>query len=146
EQKLEELVWPVVKQKLHRFKKPHLFRIEKQCECCGGGKQGRQHCWRCGGLSKKPERKDDYAALGCDLTQYKVAELRAMLPACGTCNGTGKVEVWKDFNPESSEQLADVIYRGLGIKARKYKGQETTRKERLEAIKNPPELVKQVIK
>jgi uracil-DNA glycosylase family 4 len=156
ETKLGEMVQPIIREKIHRFQKPHLFRVDRRCDCCGGGTTQRAHCATCAGLSEVPKRKPDYAPLCPDgvctiagedreFKRTKVSELKELMPQCRTCGGTGKVEHWLPFNPESTSQLADVLYRGAGIRARKFKGKETVRVDRLQAMDNPPPLVTQVI-
>jgi DNA polymerase-1 len=93
-----------------------------------------QHCWRCGGLEKKPEKKGDYAGLCAGECKLKVAELKALLPVCKVCAGSGKVDKDLEFNPDSPDQVADVLYRGAGLPARRYKGEETVRVDQLEGL------------
>lgn len=137
---------PVIQARVERFKKPHLFRVEKQCECCGGGKATREHCWRCGGLSAKPTKKSDYVALGSSEKKHTIASLKAELPLCRACDGRGKTLYWLPFNPASNAAVADVLYRGLGIPPRKYKGQETVAAAQLEPLQNRHPLVKALVK
>jgi hypothetical protein len=85
EEECRTLARPVIEARLDRFLKPGLFRVQKQCTCCGGGKASCKHCWRCGGLPAKPEKKADYYAgngMGHEHGKVSVARLREMLPAC----------------------------------------------------------------
>lgn len=146
--RLQQDVAPIVQAKIGKFTKPHLFRVLRSCECCGGGKKSREHCWRCGKLETKPKAKGDYSNAEIDgvasycspqgpcvpLAKNKVANLQALLPTCKTCAGSGKVEKNLPFNPDSPDQVADVLYRGAGIRARKYKGVETIRVGQIEPL------------
>lgn len=87
------------------------FRKMKKCPCCGGGKVAAQHCWRCGGLPKKPEKKADYAPggeLGINKHQ-KVAALKAALPPCVQCSAAGKIKTYF-FNPYSESQMKKLLF------------------------------------
>lgn len=139
--KLEALVRPIVTKRIGKFLKPHLFRQERSCECCGGGKLARTHCWKCGGLPVKPTKKADYISLGSG----KVADLRNRLPECRSCSGSGKVTIELEFNSDSSDQLADVIYRGLGIRPRKFKGVETVKAAQLDPIKDQHPVIEKIV-
>ena len=66
---------------------------------------------------------------------------KELLQPCEQCKGRGYNENWAPFNPGSDDQLKDVLYKGLGIYPRRYKGKVTVRYERLENIKNPPPLL-----
>jgi uracil-DNA glycosylase family 4 len=97
---------------------------KNRCWCCGGGKVVAKHCWNCGGLAEKPTKKADYyplvqtegvhyitdvplSELETDEQRFKrmkVVELKALLPECTWCRGTGKI-VWYDFNPFSGPQM-----------------------------------------
>jgi DNA polymerase I-like protein with 3'-5' exonuclease and polymerase domains len=159
---------PVIKSRLASFHKPHLFYVEKQCECCNGGKLSRAHCWRCGGLPKKPEKKADYIITGVnDLVVYTsedfastvavieanpkpgkpstVAQLRELLPPCSVCQATGKIGHWLPFSSGSSDAVSDVLYRGLRIPPRKYKGKETIAAAQLEPIQGRHPLVRAIV-
>lgn len=144
---LTEMVKPIIDAKLSRFKKPHLFEVKRKCPCCGGGKLQAQHCWRCGGLPKQPKRRDDYFAFENGELHKKqtVKNLRLSLPLCRTCGGHGKVPKRLPFNPDSADQLADVLYRGLGIPPRRYKQSETVRVGQLEPLALQYPLVAQVV-
>jgi len=168
---LREVVKPIIAARWQTFKKPHLFYIEKRCECCVGGKVSRQHCWRCSGLAEKPKVKADYIGAtiegygcrgqcGCtncehdlkpriitedNISEFLLPQIRAALPQCKTCKGTGKIGHWLPFNPESTEQVADVIYRGLGIRPRTYMNKETVRTDRLGQLVNKHPLIKQYV-
>lgn len=137
---------PVIRTRWQGFEKPHLFRRMRQCECCGGGKVTALHCWRCDGLPVKPKKKADYLrCCGASDMPSTVAELRAALPPCSVCQASGKVLQWLPFNPDSPDQVADVLYRGLRIPARKYKGKETTAAAQLKPLADRHPLVAAVV-
>ena len=164
---LQQMVEPIVAEKIGKFEKPHLFRVMRSCECCGGGSKSRVNCWRCGGLVKKPEKKEDYAnrwsgttakekatAFYCSgdnsescvpLAGTKVSTLRESLPSCRVCGGHGKVEKSLPFNPDSPDQVADVLYRGAGVRARKYKGVESVRVGQLEPLVGEHPLIQPIV-
>jgi DNA polymerase I-like protein with 3'-5' exonuclease and polymerase domains len=160
EEKLQELAQPIIVGKIARFKKPSLFRQQRKCKCCGGGKASRDHCWRCGGLKQKPKKKVDFVNTRLDdgtraylapsgkmywLPAHKTSELKAKLPACNACLGNGKVYEWLEFNPGSSDQVGDVVYRGLGITPRRYKGKETTNAAALSKIADKHPLIAELV-
>jgi uracil-DNA glycosylase len=155
---------PIAREKIDRFRKPHLFRVRRKCLCCGGGSVSREHCWRCGGLKQKPKRKEDYTLLAAVLGKgvakaidfdgskqreflktHKVSELRDMLPRCAYCGPDGKRARWLPIKPASEFQIADLLYRGLRLEPRKYKGKETVRRDQLESLRHRHPLVEQVI-
>jgi DNA polymerase I-like protein with 3'-5' exonuclease and polymerase domains len=68
-----------------------------------------------------------------------------MLADCKQCEGSGKIEHSLPFNPESSDQVADVLYRGLGIKPRRFKGKESVKASLLDAISDKHPLVPRII-
>lgn len=130
---------PIIRSRIHSFQKPHLFREDRQCTCCGGGKQSKLHCWRCGGLPKKPECKADYQPVpGMPST---VAKLKDALPPCSVCQASGKVERWNRFNPGSNDHVADVLYRGLRISPRKNKGVETVAADKIKPLASKHPLI-----
>jgi uracil-DNA glycosylase family 4 len=134
---LQLLVSPIVDANLSKFEKPHLFEIERKCPCCGGGALQREHCWTCsGGIGEGPNGKFDYHfnGLPCQLDKCTLKAHRSALSACAVCQGSGKVKRRVEFNPDSPDQVADVLYRGLKIRARKYKGKETIRVGQLEEL------------
>lgn len=140
-EKLGEMVQPVIVKNLHKFEKPHLFKGRVKCPCCGGGTKQRLHCIGC-------------SSYGVDnLTIKEIAKLQGLtqkatwewLGICRTCGGFGKVDQWLEFNSDSSDQLADIIYRGLGIKARKFKGKETIKAASLDPIKDKHPIIGQII-
>jgi uracil-DNA glycosylase family 4 len=91
-----------------------LFGKRSRCPCC----QGRgAHCWRCGGLPKRPERKADYAGL----PGRTIAELRAALPECRECRGAGTKTVIT-FNPFSPQQLYRLLCQHLGAPTSRWQG------------------------
>lgn len=106
------------------------FEVWKQCTCCGGGSVSREHCWRCGGLPDKPKKKADYVELMDargkkakreQLKQYKVGELKEMLPSCSACEGEGKI-MHHSFNPFSAPQMIDLLYGTIGAPGSYYRG------------------------
>lgn len=146
EAKLEEDVQTVVRARIKRFKKPHLFLKMRNCPCCGGGTKQRQRCWSCassGGFAflEKPTARQARA------WGYKsLKELISNFPACQTCAGSGKTEEWQPFNSDSDDQVGDLIYRGLGIAARRYKGKETVRVKQLSLISDKHPLIDEIVK
>lgn len=139
-QRLEGKAWPFVEEALEeqRLRSPHLFRVEKQCPCCGGGKVARAECHRCLGFAEKP-KKPQLVALaeerGLEVEGKKVAELRQeLLTPCTRCGGQGKVQEDKGINLDSDQQVGDLLYRALRIPARTYQGSETVRFEQLERL------------
>ena len=143
------LAQPIIRARLSAFKKPGLFYVEKQCKCCGGGTKTRAHCWRCFGLTSKPTCKAEYfnrpGGVDDQHRTLPVAQLQQMFPVCKECNGTGKVGEWQPFNPGSGDQVSDVLYRGLRIPPRKYKGKETTKADQLKPIQDRHPLVRAVV-
>lgn len=144
-ERIRESVLPIVDAKLGKFLKPKLFEISIKCPHCGGGKLQAKHCWRCGGLSEKPKKKADYCKLNPTNAKLSAGELKGLLPECSVCAGSGKVRKRLEFNPDSSDQVADVLYRGLGIRPRKYKGVETTRVGLLEPLAGDYPLVQTLV-
>lgn len=140
---------PVVRSRISRFRKPHLFRKRARCSCCGGGRALAAHCWRCADLGhdrpKKPALVAHWARVGGVDPKAKVAELLAMLPECDACDGAGKQEHWLPINTDSSDQLADLLYRGLSLPARSYKGRETVRAKQLAALRDRHPLVPRIV-
>lgn len=155
EEKCQALANPIIAAKIEKFQKPGLFRKPRKCTCCGGGKVARAHCWKCGHLPKKPGKKSDYingpagafnpgGQAWYSVKDHKVAELKAKLPKCTAC-ADGKLTEWLAFNPSSNDQVADVIYRGLGITPRSYKGKETVKAEQLAKIAGKHPLIAAVV-
>jgi uracil-DNA glycosylase len=144
--KLSKMVAPIVKAEIKRFKKPHLFQVPRKCNCCGGGVKQRQHCFVCSGMYIEPNEsyKDTIKRIAKELdwTQKQVAENAKY---CFTCGGTGKVIKSLPFNPDSPDQVADVIYRGLHIRPRKYKGVETIKAAQLDAIRDKHPIINSVV-
>ena len=106
------------------------FELWRRCECCGGGSQAREHCWRCGGLPSKPTKKQEYVHLMDatskkekkeQLKQYTVQELKEMLPPCSSCAGVGKT-MTHEFNPFSTQQLITLLYGPIGAPTSYFKG------------------------
>lgn len=128
---------PVVRAELPRFEKPHLFKERKQCQCCGGGERKRAQCWSCAGFSEAP-RKSELAALaqarGLPVEGLLKGELaEALLQPCRPCGGEGVVERWLDWKWDGPA-TNDVLYRGFGIRPRRYKGSETRRADQLAPV------------
>jgi len=141
ESKLANMVEPVIEKEIKRFKKPHLFRKLVKCTCCGGGKTQREHCRVCSlGPTIEPTKAE---ALGRGFKTIKA--LKEAFVACDTCNATGKVVKKLEFNSDSSDQLADVVYRGLHIRPRKYKQSETVRAAQLEPLAEKHPIVAQIV-
>lgn len=141
ETELTSLVDPVVEKSIDRFHKPHLFRVERQCECCGGGTTQRVACMLCTlGETIDPSPAEAKAR------GFKSAKaFKASFDRCRTCLATGKVEKKLDFNSDSPDQLADVIYRGLHIRPRKFKGVETVKAAQLDPIKEKHPIIAKVV-
>lgn len=137
---LQKMVEPVVEAKLARFEKPHLFRVMRKCECCGGGKTQREHCNKCGPHLFEPKKEDAIKFGFKTLKAWK-----ASWPQCRTCGGTGKVVKKLEFNSDSPEQIADVLYRGLNIKARRFKGNETVKAAQLDPIKDRHPIIAKIV-
>lgn len=133
---------PVVRARLGSFEKKHLFFVRKQCECCNGGKLSKEHCWRCGGLAAKPTKKADY---GFAAKGETVTVLRNRFPSCATCSSTGKTDCWLPIDIESPQAVADILYRGLRIRPRRYKGSETVRADAIEPLAEKYPLVAKYI-
>ena len=110
----------------------HDFYALKKCQCCGGGKTQAQHCWRCGNLPIRPNKRPDWpegyvdtvrAAFG--VPKPTVGDLRAFLKPCAMCEGTGKIRTY-DFNPYSEAQLKRFLYDHVGVPKHEWKGKVTT--------------------
>jgi len=104
------------------------FRKVRKCPCCGGGKVAAKHCWRCGGLPKKPERLSDYpeaeivAPRGTSARlRPTLKSLRDALPECRECSGSGKIKTYF-FNPLAPEQLKSLLYNTIGVPKSTWKG------------------------
>lgn len=139
---LNELVKPVVDARLSKFKKPHLFEEQRRCNHCGGGALQSKHCWRCAGLPEKPVTKEGYGWIRDIAKKDTLKSMKEALPECTICRGTGKITVRLPFNPNSPDQLSDVLYRGLGLKVRRFKGEETVRIDQLEPLAGEPFVAK----
>lgn len=141
---LAVMVQPIVDKHLDKFEKPHLFVVDRKCECCGGGKSQRLHCDACNTGHPEREYKENVRLIAKlnGITQKAVV---ASWVACVTCNATGKVAKRLPFNSDSPDQLADIIYRGLKIRPRKYKGKETIKAAQLDPIKDKSPVVAKII-
>lgn len=141
---LQQMVEPVIAAKIAKFEKPHLFRVERKCDCCGGGSTQREHClfcwWQGEGCPDKITKE-----IAIDAGYKTIKAFKAALPQCVYCKGTGKTTKSLEFNSDSPDQLADVIYRGLGVKARKYKGVETTKAAQLDPIKDKHPIIAKIV-
>ncbi|HJW28728.1 MAG TPA: DNA polymerase, partial [Saprospiraceae bacterium] len=141
---LSEMVEPIVDKKLHRFQKPHLFRVDRKCDCCGGGKNQRQHCATC--YTGHPERSyKENVRIVAELNDMTQKAVIASWGPCAICHGSGKIVKNLPFNSDSPDQLADIVYRGLGIRPRKFKGKETIKAAQLEPLKDKYEVVAKII-
>lgn len=147
---LQKLVEPIVEKKLASFEKPHLFRVMRKCDCCGGGKTQRIHCERCA----LEGRTVCWVAETQSVDLKKTAEyhgfktiktFKLSWPECVTCRGSGKVVKKLEFNSDSPEQIADVVFRGLGVRARKFKGKETTKAAQLDPIKDKHPIIAKIV-
>jgi DNA polymerase I-like protein with 3'-5' exonuclease and polymerase domains len=147
ETEFKRLAKPVVESRLHAFEKPHLFRKQRSCACCGGGSLQCEACWQCGGLPSKPERKSDYAPLmtGFD-NKWTVAQAKARLPRCETCAGSGKITIDLPIMYSSKDQMRDVLYKGLGVRPRKFKGKVTVKMTQLEPLEDEHVLIAAYLK
>lgn len=141
---LQIMVAPIIDRKINKFEKPHLFQVERKCDCCGGGKMQREHCYSC----YFAEHGDPPAVTKKTAIAYGFKTIKAFKAAwckCSTCNGSGRVIKRLEFNPDSPDQLADVLYRGLGIRPRRFKGNETTKAAQLDPIKDSHPIVAKVV-
>jgi uracil-DNA glycosylase family 4 len=141
---LETLVRPVIDSRLHKFEKPHLFRVKRKCRCCGGGKKQSQHCVACSPLVLP--HQDFITRENAIEHGFKTKKaLMESLKPCEVCSGLGKVDKDLPFNPDSPDQIADILYRGLGIRPRKFKGKETIKAAQLDGIKNEHPVIEAVV-
>lgn len=140
EANLEVALRPVIEAKLSKFEKPHLFQESRKCDCCGGGSKQARLCLTCSGL---PE--DVPLGAIAKSSGLKIAEVEALMLPCVTCATTGKVQRWLPFNSDSGDQVADVIYKGLGIPERRFKGKRTVRIKALEPIRDRHPLIADII-
>lgn len=144
---LEGMVEPIIKSSIKQFQKPHLFIVDRKCGCCGGGTLQRIHCGKC------HTRHCQITHCFWELDKSSVAmhglksakAFKQSWPVCEECKGTGKVAKRLPFNSDSPDQLADIIYRGLKIKPRKYKGNETVKAAQLDPIKDRSPVVAKII-
>jgi len=137
---LQQMVEPVIAKRVASFKKPHLFQVQRKCPCCGGGELQRNRCLACSGYAGKTVKQ---IAEELGYTQKAIRE--EFLFPCGTCEGSGKVTKNLEFNSESSDQIADVVYRGLRIVPRRYKGSETVKAAQLDPIKDRHPIIAQIV-
>lgn len=144
---LNELITPVVDREISRFKKPHLFRVDRKCDCCGGGTTQRSACYRCWiGWDEEPPIGQKPDVTMAKIQGFKTLKaFKAAFTPCRMCKGTGKVVKRLDFNPDSPDQLADVIYRGLHIRPRRFKGNETVKAAQLDPIKDKHPIIAKII-
>ncbi len=152
EKLVEEMAEPIILDRIDSFRKPHLFRGDKACTCCGGGSSQRKQCFQCSGLGDRPGKitKSSYAGLYSDGKKYTISQAKERMTLCTKCvanaKGRGRVEHWEPLNVGSTTQMSDVIYRGLGIRPRILMGKETLRYDRLEGIKDKHPFIVQYIK
>lgn len=138
---LGRLVEPIIEKRIKRFEKPHLFRIQRQCSCCGGGTIQRKSCMLCTlGETVEPTRQEAKARGFSTIKAFT-----ASFVPCRTCSANGKVEKKLAFNSDSPDQLADVIYRGLSITPRRFKGNETVKAAQLNPIKDKHPIIAKVV-
>lgn len=133
------MVQPIVDKHLDKFEKPHLFVVDRKCDCCGGGRTQRDHCENCSGAA---------SASKAEATAHGFKTIKAFKQswvACFKCKATGKIEKRLPFNSDSPDQLADIIYRGLKIRPRKYKGKETIKAAQLDPIKDRSPVLAKII-
>lgn len=148
---LTNLVKPIVEKQIKRFHKPHLFRVKRKCTCCGGGASQRSSCVRCatahyadGDVAVTVAERD--LKLLATMTGFKtIKAMKASWPPCRQCEASGKIDHDLPFNPDSSDQVADVIYRGLSIRPRRFKGKETVKAAQLDPIKTQHLIINKVI-
>lgn len=105
-----DLAWlaePILTEARSVLSKPSLIWERHVCPCCRNGKDKRGACWSCAGLEKKPGKKAGVA-----------------LSACQKCNGAGAWEEF-NFNPNSSQQVAMLLYEALKLPPRHNEGKVT---------------------
>lgn len=140
--RLTEKAWGHITKALDagKLKKPHLFREEKQCPCCGGGSSKVEACWSCAGL-ESGYRKGDIVELaeqrGVSTSDTKAEIEERVLGKCRECDGKGTRTVEYPLNLQSGDQIRALFYQALGIPPRRYKGKVTTRFEQLERMLEP---------
>jgi len=145
---LQQMVQPVIDAQIDKFEKPHLFRVKRKCSCCGGGATQRAHCEHCtldGKTICWNGESVDYKTTGAYYGFKTIKAFKASFTPCKVCNATGKIDVALEFNPDSPDQLADVIYRGLKIRPRRFKGNETTKAAQLDPIKDRNPIIAKVV-
>lgn len=138
ERELREFAEPVVRSAAQRFQKPHLFVKRRQCSCCGGGAKKAARCWSCVGFKKAPsvaELRELALQRGyIPMKGLKKADLESrILDPCQACNGVGSFEEQLDWKWDGPA-LNELLYRGLGIPARSFKGRESRRSDQLEVL------------
>lgn len=138
------LVEPIVSAEIKRFKKPHLFRVLRKCDCCGGGAKQKDHCIRCFCINHGRDPNSTVKELAAVYEKTQKA-FREEALACLGCKGTGKITKSLPFNPDSPDQVADVIYRGLHIRPRKYKGSETVKAAQLDPLRDKHPIIAGVV-
>lgn len=145
---LSFMVQPIVNAEIKRFKKPHLFRVPRKCDCCGGGTKQKDHCLTCyvaanftSVYGATPPTVKDLANM-MSTTQKAIKEA---FPSCIICHGTGKIIKDLPFNPDSPDQVADIIYRGLHIRPRKFKGKETIKAAQLDPLRDKHPIINKVV-
>lgn len=147
-QKLEKMIRPVIEKKLYKFEKPHLFQVNRKCECCGGGATQRIHCEACARNTAcwiAETQEVDYKKTATHHGFKTIKAYKESFPLCRICHATGKITKSLPFNSDSPDQLADILYRGLGIRPRKFKGNETVKAAQLEPLRGKHEIVGQIV-
>lgn len=145
---LSEMVKPIVAENIKRFKKPHLFQVPRKCECCGGGAKQKVHCQFCSTGKNTEAGSRELCPLKFEAIEHGFKTLKAYKESwvsCVTCKGTGKIIKSLDFNPDSPDQVADIIYRGLKIRPRKFKGKETIKAAQLDPLRDKHPIINAVV-
>lgn len=143
---LDEMVKPVIVAKLNKFEKPHLFRDSVKCDCCGGGAIQREHCGTCYFAEWPDYPGVPTKEIAAEQGFKTIKALKEAFPQCQVCKGVGRLDRDLPFNSDSPDQLADILYRGLGIPPRKFKGKETTKAANLDPIKDRHPIIGQIIR
>jgi hypothetical protein len=115
-QQLASIAEPIIRTRQDVISKPHLFFGSRRCECCNGGAKKAAACWSCAGYDKQPGKKQQ-------------ADLRP----CAACNGAGRFETF-EFNPDSPEQVKELLYNVFGLEVRMKKEKVSADEESLKAI------------
>ena len=129
-----ETLQPLLHERRERLVKPHLFFYTRVCECCGGGKKKAAACWSCAGFDAAPTQKQMRERMNGAGHSMKKTELeRELLQPCKVCAGASRFELF-DFNPNSDEQVADVLYNVLKLPVRYNEGKPTVDESALKGL------------